>query len=623
MPTDIDQLEAQALSCYRAGRFPETEQYCRHIVSEVPDHVQATILLGLVAAKTGRPQPAIDMLRKATALDPTSYDAHVWLANLMRITGNIEEAIRCGETAVKLDPDGAAGFAALGLARMANREFHEAAALFERAAEIDPKAAPIQHNLGKALQVSGRTEEAVRAFQNATALAPRNPESFISLAHVCFEIGDRMGAAAAFRRAHALEPHAPRGMLQLAKAEIHEGEIDRAERTLKQITRVDPSMSTAYGLLGNVLQQQGKFVEAGPILRKAIELQPNVARPYFDLVNCQRIARIDRELVDRMQSLLDSGIPNLEDRRHLHYGIGKALADLGEFEPAMQHYDAANRVMDQLIRHPFDVAAHSKQVDLLIEAFSDGRIDNISYAHYSERPVFIVGMIRSGTTLVEQIVSSHPAAVGGGELLYWQERAEPLFGDGFLAMEAEQLHAIGIEFLQLLNGINGSVQRVTDKMPLNYIYMGIINSIFPNARFIHCRRNPIDTCLSIYVTPFPSPVNFAHNKRRIVDYYGEYVRLMDHWRKVIPANRLLEVDYEDLVADKETEARRIVDFLNLPWSERCMRHEQNQRTVRTPSLWQVRQPIYRSSVGRWRDYEPWLGELLESVPRAEESGIAR
>jgi hypothetical protein len=212
-------------------------------------------------------------------------------------------------------------------------------------------------------------------------------------------------------------------------------------------------------------------------------------------------------------------------------------------------------------------------------------------------------MMRSGTTLTEQILSSHPKVKGGGELFFWSENAlRALSGDKA---------PFGAEYVELLKKIGPEEERVTDKMPSNYRFVGLIHSALPNARLIHVRRSPVDTCLSIWATPNHLPSEGGHIKRDIVFVYKEYLRMMEHWRSVLPKNRFFEVDYEELVANREPVTRRMVEFCGLKWDDACLSPERNTRTISTPSLWQARQPIYNSSVERWRNFEPWLGDFRD------------
>jgi hypothetical protein len=230
----------------------------------------------------------------------------------------------------------------------------------------------------------------------------------------------------------------------------------------------------------------------------------------------------------------------------------------------------------------------------------------------NDTPVFIVGMPRSGTTLVEQVISSHPDVGAGGELRFWRDDVEALRRELSRGLISEiVVNDTAARYLALLESIKPGKKFMTDKMPINFLFLGAIHLVFPRARIIHCRRNALDTCLSIYMTRYVTPPEFANDRGNIVFGYKQYERLMAHWRAVLPRENLLEVDYETLVAERGKETRRIVEFLDLPWDEACMYPEKNERAVMTPSLWQVRQPVHNNSVRRWRNYEPWLGVFSE------------
>jgi tetratricopeptide (TPR) repeat protein len=617
MSRDPGPLLEAAILAYRSGRFQESEGLCKSVLASEPENSQATILLGLNAAKQGQIPQAIQNLKRGVDLDPQSFDGLVWLSNLLRGSGSLAEAEVFGRRAVEVKPKDAAGHAALGLCLLASGDSNGAVQSFSKALNLEPRSAPLNHNLGRALYKAGKEVEAAVAFRQAVSLTPNQPESHISLGQLLYETGDRTGATACFRRAYKLEPNTPRGLIQLAKANIEEGEIEDAEKTLIRAIALNPNSAPAHGLLGNVLQQLGRFDAAADELEAAIKLQPEVARPYFDLVYCKTISDLDRPLLERVTAMIDDRRTSEEDLRYLHYALGKAQADLRDFETAMTHLEKANEIMARQCRRPFDRGWLTTSVDSSIEVFTKEFLRPqepplpSTQAPSLSAPVFIVGMIRSGTTLVEQIVSSHPDVGAGGELRFWQDKAFEAFPGGDSEPNAASLNELAHEYAELLRNLSPSTRFVTDKMPLNFAHIGLIRRAFPNARFIHCRRNPLDNCLSIYLTPFPSPVDFAHQKDNIVFFYREYLRLMEHWREVLPPDAFIEVDYELLVADRERETRRMIDFLGLEWDDECLRHDQNRRVVRTPSLWQVRQPIYKTSIGRWRDYEPWLGPLKE------------
>jgi hypothetical protein len=306
--------------------------------------------------------------------------------------------------------------------------------------------------------------------------------------------------------------------------------------------------------------------------------------------------------------------PGLEaaQRLRLHLAIGKAEEDLGDYALAMQHFDAADAVRRG--PSPFDSAAFSLQIDRLIARFKPDLIARApELGNCDATPVLILGMPRSGTTLVEQIVSMHPEVAAGGELHFWNERGAAWHGSGSAETETAFLTQAAADYLGLLRAIAPTAARVTDKMPFNFLWAGLIHIAFPRAIIIHCRRAAVDTALSIHQTHFHPSLPFPTGGAELVAYIRSHMRLMGHWRNVLPANRFIEVDYEDLTRAPEPEIRRIIAACGLSWHDACLHPESNPRAVRTPSKWQARQPIYRTSVARWRRYEPWLGPLLALV----------
>jgi hypothetical protein len=311
--------------------------------------------------------------------------------------------------------------------------------------------------------------------------------------------------------------------------------------------------------------------------------------------------------------------PGLEagQRLRLHLAIGKAAEDLGDYGLAMQHFDAADVVRRG--SGSFDSATFSIEIDQLISRCTPEWVGQACELGSSDAtPVLILGMPRSGTTLVEQIVSAHPEVRGGGELHFWNQRGAEWHrsvadGNDRLFVDGEFLAKAVADYLGVLRAIAPTAARVTDKMPFNFLWAGLIHVAFPRAIIIHCRRAAIDTALSIHQTHFRPGLAFPTGGAELVAYFRDYQRLIDHWRSLLPEDRFIEVDYEDLTRAPEPVIRRIIAACGLAWNDACLRPESNPRAVNTPSKWQARQPIYRTSVARWRRYEPWLGPLRALV----------
>lgn len=599
----------------RMGRLDMAEAQCRQILSDDPDFLPAKQMLGIIAAQTGRGPLAADTLREVLEKDPNAAEAARWLSALLVNSEQLGEARHWAERAVESQPDSPDSHFTLGRCLLAMQDFSQAAACFQRAIEGRPDFAVAHHNLGLAMLQLGRRSEAEAAFRRSIEAGPQAPNSYVSLGQLLTADGREDEARAVFDQAQAVVKDSPPGLVQLARALVAEGSLEAAERAARRATELDPRSDFPHALLGNILQQLGRFDEAVISLKRAIDIQPNRVRPYFDLAYCKRLTEPDRPLLDQMGGMLWNGNPSLDDRRLLHYALGKGLDDLKEYDKAIRHFEEANGINRIMLQgREFNPDGQRESFDRIIETFTkDFLTQPAPSASSSELPLLIVGMIRSGTTLVEQIVSSHPEVGAGGELPFLLDRTrgatERMQAGG--EPEGNLVEAIAADYVRLLETIAPGKKRVTDKMPHNFVLLGAFHRMFPRGRVIHCRRNPLDNALSIFVTPFQNLVNFACTREDIVAFYRQYARLMKHWREVLPADRFLEIDYEELVADRERVTRQMIAFCGLEWDDRCLHHERSETSIRTPSLWQARQPLYKSSVERWRNYEPWLGALRE------------
>ncbi|MFZ4507689.1 MAG: sulfotransferase [Fimbriimonas sp.] len=602
-----------AESAFKAGDFPECLRLCQQVLATNPKSLPALVMSGMVAVRTDSPHAALQPLREAIQIDPMCFEALLWLGIALRKSGDLAEAVTIFRRSTRIWPDHAGAHANLGLTYLDLHQGAKAVASLERAMSLNPKDPTLYHNLGVAYQQTGEGDRAERFFERAIELQPDLMVSLISLGLIYLEHSKRTEAIAAFRRAHAIAPDSARGNIQLARALREEGDLDGSLAALHRALELEPDSVDALEGVSNLQQQMGLFDEAIASLNRAIELDPKRSRLYFNRISCRRATEDDRPTLVHMEHMLAEGSLDWPDRRYLHYGLAKAYNDLKETEPAMDHYVEANRAMRELLGNkPFEREIHTREFDKKIETFTPEFFRRYeSVGNPSEVPVLIIGMIRSGTSLVEQILSAHPEVGGGGELPYWFQHAyEVMSVHGELA-SASVIRRVQADYLALLRDISPETPRVTDKMPHNYMFLGHIHAAFPNAKFVHCRRNPVDNCLSIYMTPYQAPLDFAHDRANIAFVYREYLRLMEHWRKVIPADRLIEVDYETLVENPEATTRNMIEFLGLDWDEACLRPEDNTRVVKTPSMWQVRQPVYNTSVERWRKYEKWIPEFTK------------
>lgn len=612
-----DQLLLQADLDQKTGRFREAEAKCRELLSTSPRFAAAKALLGSIAAKTGRAALAIDLLREAAALDKRAVTVRAELGMLLLRQGQAENALPFLREAVRLKPQDAEAYNNLGLAYLDLRRFAEAIASFEKATTRKPVLAGAHHNLGVAQEALGQEAAAAVAYRCALALAPDLAASHVRLGRLLAQHDQREEALAVFRAATWAQPNSATGELEAARLLVEEGRVAEAEALLRRAAEREPPRDETHERLGSALVQLGRFDQAIASFERALAIAPRNTQACLGLVQAKKIAAADLALVEGMTALLCGDGLSEPDRMRLHYALGKAADDLGHYDDAMRHFDEANRMAAQRLRetrHMIDRAAHTANIDRLIATFSaDFFAANAALGCDSELPILIVGMIRSGTTLVEQIVSSHPAVGAGGELPFWGRQGASLTEVAEGRFGREHALAMADDYCRVLRAKNSAAVRVTDKMPTNFLLLGLAHLVLPRARIIHCRRDPVNTCLSIYMTPYSNLPDFAHDRGNIVYYYEEYRRLMAHWRRVLPADRFLEIDYEDLVAAPEPATRRMLAFCGLAWDDACLRPESNPRAIQTPSSWQARQPVYRHAVLRWRRYEPYLGAFRRLV----------
>lgn len=618
---DLDRMLEIGTQAYRAGRLAEAKAQLDRVLAQQPRHFRALLMQGMIAGQSGRGVEGIALLRRAIEVEPQSTDARLVLANQLREAGRLDEAVGLLDEAIRLRPRDPALYNDLGLTHLSATRLPEAVAGFRRAIELDPALVVAHFNLGCALERQGRVGDAIAAYRQSVALAPRLAEGFSRLGNLLHSQGRREEARACFESAAAAAPDATIGRLNRAKALIEEEDLAAAEAALRTAAALDPRSSEAHRLLGNIQRETGRFVEAERALSRAIELDRSQIAAYHDLVQCKKLTEADRPLLAQMRSRLADGGLSGRDRALLHFGLGKGLDDLGAFAEAIGHFDEANRLEQGHLG--FDRERLAALVDRLMALCSPEALARTTpFGSDCELPVLILGMPRSGTTLVEQIVSSHPRVAAGGELGFWNERGAAFAASGWPGPPATA--QLADDYRARLRQVSAAASRVTDKMPFNFFWTGLVRAALPRAFIVHCRRDPIDTCLSIYCTRFATRQDFAYDRDDIVFYYRQYERLMEHWRRVLPAERFFEIDYEELVAERERSTRALIAFIGLEWDDSCLRPEGNRRVVRTASMWQARQPVYRTSVARWRRYRPWIAEFLALQPgRGGEAPPAR
>jgi len=536
------------------------------------------------------------------------------------VAGRLTEAAALCQSLLQAAPDSHEALHLLGLAAYQAGQAEEAMELVGRAIALDGSQAAYLRNLGEMLRRAGRLEEAVAAGRRATALDSTDAGAWYNLGVAMAACGESGEAIACYRRITVADPEHNLAFNNLGALLEAAGEQDAAEEAYAEAIAIDPRHAEAQNNLGAILSAKGELERARACFAAAIDARPSFVDPHFNLSTLKRYVSGDPHLPILEALFYQRHKMPPADRARLGFAVGKARADLGAHERAFKAYAEGNR-LKRLSFH-YDEAQSERSVEAIIRAFSP----EFLAARRGPAPpdadtaVFIVGMPRSGTTLIEQILASHPQVHGAGELSDLDEIVRTLhqsvgrpFPEALADLGPDDLRALGEAYLKPLKAHAPGARRITDKMPANFFYLGLIHLMAPGARIIHSRRNPMDTCLSNFTRLFNHTMEFAHDLSELGRYYRRYRRLMDHWSTVLPERTVLEVDYEAVVEDLEGQARRMIDYLGLPWDDACLAFHRNPRPVQTASIAQVRRPIYRSSLERWRAYEKDLGPLVSAL----------
>ncbi len=533
--------------------------------------------------RQGRLAEAEQQYRAALKLDGSHVDAVEWLGALCLQIGKIDEAIRW---------------------------------LGEAAAQRPEKAA-FHDNLAAALMRAQRPEEAAAAYRCSLAAAPDAIETRINLANVLRLLGRHGEAMDFFEQAIALDPHLKAVCRDTSTFLTEEARCNAVLENCRHILARYPNYAPAHYSTACALLNLGRTAEARRACERAIALNPTIPVYYHILIHSGE-ADQNAAAVSALEKLAGNEAALPEDgRAMLHFLLAKAYDDQKRYEEAFAHLQKGNAIKRRTIA--YDESREIGGMDAIAAAFTPEHMQELrGSGHPCEVPVFVLGMVRSGTTLVEQILASHPDVHGAGEMTYLPElvregQAGKDFPAGFAALPPDRLRQLGAAYAARLTAIAPKARRVVDKQPYNFLQVGLIHLALPDARIIHVKRDPLDTCFSCYSLMFAGDVGFVYDLGELGRYYKAYEALMDHWREVLPEGAMLEVQYEDLVNDLPGQARRIVEYCGLKWDERCLEFHKSSRVVVTASLYQVRQPVYKSSVGRAQAYASHLGPLREAL----------
>jgi tetratricopeptide (TPR) repeat protein len=488
--------------------------------------------------------------------------------------------------------------------------YSEAAALFEEAVELDSSLAEALNNLGSSLSFLSRYDEAEQCFRQAIAIKPNYSDAHGNLGNLLRMKADLVAAEVSLRRALKLRPTFTEARFNLGLTLTFLGRLRDARACFAKVLKAAPRNVQALHGIGQVTALEGRFEEAETMFKRIVDIDPKMTSAWASLAGTRKMTNADGEWFKNAENLATSAVHPLEES-NLRFAMGKYFDDVGNFAQAFENFKRGNELL-QTAAADYDRKGRSRLIDELIRVYTREAIATIQIpGSASSKPVFVVGMPRSGTSLAEQIIASHPAAYGAGELHFWESliAKDTDLTQGILSEPARA--KVAEEYLRILEASSANASRVVDKAPVNSDFLGLIYSVFPNARVIYMQRDPIDTCLSCYFQQFLLGLNFTFDLSDLAHYYREHRRMMVHWRKVLPPGFILDVPYEELVSDQETWSRKMLDFIGLEWDPRVLEFHTNKRQVVTASAWQVRQKIYRSSVARWRNYEQFIGPLKD------------
>ncbi len=571
--------------------------------------------------QANRLDEAVDIYQKICDIDPLDVESWFMAGTLYGRLGRIADAEAALRKAVALQPDFAQGHLNLGQALELQGKYAEAETSFGRAVALKPELADGHDALGRLCQLRGDMQAAIAHHQRAIQLQPSRLSTYLSLGRALHQMGGLDAAAENIEHALGLDAVHAEGYYDLAGVRITQGRYDDALLCIRQALKIKPDYIDAVAVEAYILDHQRDYQGAlaciTPVLDHYMQY-PVIALVYAQLTH---LTGDYAGAVARLENLAAQDQLTDDHRRQIHFQLGTLYDKQTDFTKAFANYQAGN----VLKRAKFDRLAWEKKITDLMAVFNrEGLVRASRAGNCSERPIFIVGMPRSGTTLVEQMLSMLPdvAAAGelpdigilAGELQGMLENTSP--ANNITQLTREQCDGLAQRYLDRIDGNYPQAKRVTDKMTQNFLHLGLIALLFPMARVIHCMRDPFDTCLSCYFQDFFGDHPYAYDLADLGFFYRQYQRLLAHWRKVLDL-AIFEIHYEDLVREPQTYGRAMVEFCGLKWDKRCLEFYKSERLAATASFQQVRQPIHDKAIGRWKNYVAYLNPLIESLGKPD------
>ena len=613
----VEQLMDTALKLHQQGQLQQAEQHYRQILKIQPKYAYVLNLLGILTSQYYLDhQQAEKLIKRAIKIEPDVPDYYANLGLSLLQQEKFEETAKVYKKATRLNPKFANAWFGLGNANMGLKNLQEAIQAFQKATQIAPNFLPAYNNLGNIYREIGQFDEALAMFNKVLELKPDMAEAWFNIGLLYKTNLDGKNAVDNFTKATEIKPDYSKAYFKMGVCYYQLlNDSEQAIQYFDKTIEIDPAYVSAYLHKASVLQGLGQFDEAGNIIRQAIDIDVSAVDGYLGIVIGQSYNEKD---LSQLQGLLDDDDLDIKKSISIYFSLGRIFDDQNQYEKAFQYFKRGNELNRST--QQFDLQAFEQLITRVIETFDGAFIQkNAEFGSTSELPVFIVGMPRSGTTLVEQIIAAHPDVYGAGELPYMRQRISELsnryqhFGqypEGMRQLTGPDLTQLSEDYLNEIKQLDNKATRITDKFLQNFIHLGLIAMLYPKARIIHCQREPLDTCLSIYFQHFEDAHTYAYDLTDIGYFYRQYRRLMGYWQERLP-QQILTIQYEDLVEDLEHKSRELIEHIGLPWDERCLRFYEDERIVKTASQWQVRQPLYKTSIGRWKNYDAYLGPLKE------------
>jgi len=617
-------------------------------------HLKKTWQKGLKALEERDFARAVTSLKKVAKALPDDPDVHFALADALLGQGRVDQAIRECQAGVDCAPAAIVGRIRMGRLLLMAGKGDRALEAFTLAQTVAPDHPHVAAGIAEAKAMTGDLEGAEEGFSAALQLAPGQPDLMISLARVQDARGEADAAEKTLRNAcqdHPAElllwqslgraltawdrledaseicsqaqhhhPHSTELMAQRAELAYELRDLETAQELFTALLETRPHDLWIQNDLAQVLASLGEDAESQRRFRQLTERQPLFGQPWLNIARARRYEDADDADIRQMRSVLKRRQMDPSQALYVHFALGKAFDDCKMYDQAFVHYEKGNALRREGLQ--FDSQAVDEHFDRIIEVFSPELMSRFAgQGDVSTKPLIIVGMPRSGTTLLEQVLCAHPDVTTAGELRQLAQAArgfaresEKPWPECIEEVSAEDLNGSAKVYLGALGARSGSAARVVDKMPQNFLHLGLAALLFPQATFVHCVRDPLDTCLSTFFQVFPSGIDFAYDLGELGHYYRAYERLMTHWQSLLGA-RLVAVRYEELVAEPEPVLRSLLGNLGLDWDSACLSHQDKVQRVDTLSLYQVRQPLNTGSTERWRHYEEHLAPLQQALAR--------